>query len=85
MIPTVASMLQANYYGWFERVSRGRYTLTASGKQALIEYAHVIQASRTIISNQTLSIPVRPILTRALCIHTADKQPSAIATVSISE
>lgn len=43
--PTVALMLQHNYYGWFERVSRGRYTLTAVGVQALIEYAHVVQTS----------------------------------------
>jgi hypothetical protein len=42
--PTVASMLQANYYGWFERKSRGTYMLTAEGKHALIEYAHVLQA-----------------------------------------
>jgi len=41
--PTVALMLQHNYYGWFERVSRGRYTLTAVGVQALIEYAHIVQ------------------------------------------
>jgi hypothetical protein len=41
--PTVASMLQDNYYGWFERISRGRYVLTLMGQQALIEYAHVLQ------------------------------------------
>ncbi len=43
--PTVALMLQHNYYGWFERISRGKYTLTAVGVQALIEYAHVVQTS----------------------------------------
>ncbi|MEX1031703.1 MAG: DUF2161 family putative PD-(D/E)XK-type phosphodiesterase [Paenibacillaceae bacterium] len=41
--PMVASILQDNYYGWFERISRGRYVLTSMGQQALIEYAHVLQ------------------------------------------
>lgn len=39
---TVASILQDNHYGWFERIARGRYTLTAVGQQALIEYAHIV-------------------------------------------
>ena len=43
--PQVALLLQHNYYGWFERVSRGTYTLTAQGKQALIEYANIVEAS----------------------------------------
>lgn len=36
-------MLQHNYYGWFERVSRGRYRLTPFGEAALDEYAAVLQ------------------------------------------
>lgn len=38
------SILQKNYYGWFERVRRGVYTLTPAGKQALTAYAEVIAA-----------------------------------------
>jgi hypothetical protein len=41
--PSIASILQHNYYGWFERIVRGRYALTALGQQALTEYAHIVQ------------------------------------------
>ncbi|WP_256719076.1 DUF2161 family putative PD-(D/E)XK-type phosphodiesterase [Paenibacillus odorifer] len=40
-VPTAAAMLQNNYYGWFHRVSRGRYTLTPAGHTALVEYAAI--------------------------------------------
>ena len=40
-VPTAAAMLQNNYYGWFQRVSRGRYTLTPGGHAALVEYATI--------------------------------------------
>ncbi|OMD43309.1 hypothetical protein BSK56_24015 [Paenibacillus borealis] len=40
-VPGAASFLQKNYYGWFFRVGRGRYTLTAAGTAALIEYADI--------------------------------------------
>lgn len=33
--PDAARILQANVYGWFERVERGVYTLTDSGRTAL--------------------------------------------------
>lgn len=39
-----ASLLQDNHYGWFERVSRGRYKLTDAGIAALNEYASVVSA-----------------------------------------
>lgn len=37
----VPVMLQKNYYGWFERVSPGRYRLSAAGREALEDFAHV--------------------------------------------
>ncbi|WP_339316452.1 DUF2161 family putative PD-(D/E)XK-type phosphodiesterase [Paenibacillus sp. FSL R10-2734] len=40
-VPTAAAMLQHNYYGWFHRVSRGRYSLTPAGQAALVEYAAI--------------------------------------------
>lgn len=40
-VPKAAAMLQHNYYGWFHRVSRGRYTLTPAGQAALVEYAAI--------------------------------------------
>ncbi|MDO3408813.1 DUF2161 family putative PD-(D/E)XK-type phosphodiesterase [Saccharibacillus sp. CPCC 101409] len=39
-----AGILRDNHYGWFERVSRGRYRLTESGRAALNEYAAVVAA-----------------------------------------
>ena len=33
-----------NHYGWFKRVSRGIYTLSEEGKEALITYQDVIEA-----------------------------------------
>ncbi|MBY9080445.1 hypothetical protein KIH86_07200 [Paenibacillus sp. HN-1] len=40
-VPAAAAILQANYYGWFSRVARGRYCLTAAGQAALLQYAAV--------------------------------------------
>ncbi|WP_182914954.1 DUF2161 family putative PD-(D/E)XK-type phosphodiesterase [Paenibacillus thiaminolyticus] len=37
-----AAILQRNYYGWFERISRGVYALTGEGREALERYAHVV-------------------------------------------
>lgn len=38
-----ASILQKNYYGWFRRVSRGVYALTALGEQALEDFRDVVR------------------------------------------
>ncbi len=34
-VPNVASILQSDVYGWFERVERGVYTITPKGRQGL--------------------------------------------------
>jgi len=34
-VPNVASILQSDVYGWFERVERGIYTITPKGRQGL--------------------------------------------------
>jgi hypothetical protein len=34
-VPRAASILHADYYGWFERVERGVYTLTPKGRRGL--------------------------------------------------
>ncbi|WP_405109568.1 DUF2161 family putative PD-(D/E)XK-type phosphodiesterase [Paenibacillus sp. FSL K6-1217] len=44
-VPGAAAILQKNYYAWFFRVGRGRYTLTAAGQAALIEYAAIAEIS----------------------------------------
>ncbi|MFW6362641.1 MAG: DUF2161 family putative PD-(D/E)XK-type phosphodiesterase [Spirochaeta sp.] len=38
------AILRDNHYGWFERVSRGTYTLHDAGRQALKEYSHIVKA-----------------------------------------
>ncbi|AKG34029.1 DUF2161 family putative PD-(D/E)XK-type phosphodiesterase [Paenibacillus durus] len=40
-VPSAAAILQNNYYGWFQRIARGRYILAAAGNAALLEYAAV--------------------------------------------
>lgn len=42
-IAKAPSILQKNYYHWFERVERGVYQLSPLGYQALVDYAQVIQ------------------------------------------
>ncbi len=37
-VPTAGQILLANYYGWFERVEKGVYTLTAVGHEALMRW-----------------------------------------------
>ena len=41
--PKVVNILQMNYYGWYERVSKGVYQLTEAGYQALDDYQHVVE------------------------------------------
>ena len=38
-VTRAATLLRANHYGWFERVSRGTYMLTPKGRQALVAEA----------------------------------------------
>lgn len=40
---TCSSLLQKNYYGWFERVERGTYCLTEIGQNDLIKYEQVLK------------------------------------------
>jgi len=42
-----ASILQKDYYGWFERVERGVYRLRPAGTQALLQYADVLAVWHT--------------------------------------
>jgi hypothetical protein len=39
LAPDAAKILQGNVYGWFERIERGVYGLTASGHVALVTWA----------------------------------------------
>jgi hypothetical protein len=42
--PDAAKILQSNVYGWFERIERGVYSLTSSGRGALVTWAEHISA-----------------------------------------
>lgn len=44
-VGNAASILQQNYYGWFIRVAHGRYLLTDLGRQALLDYASILETS----------------------------------------
>ncbi len=39
LAPDAAKILQANVYGWFERIERGLYGLTLPGRVALAKWA----------------------------------------------
>ncbi len=38
VVPEAGGILQANYYGWFERASRGIYRLNQTGRAALLKW-----------------------------------------------
>ncbi|GIO52234.1 MULTISPECIES: DUF2161 domain-containing phosphodiesterase [Paenibacillus] len=42
-VPNAAAILQNNYYGWFQRISRGRYLLTPAGTADLERYAGILE------------------------------------------
>jgi hypothetical protein len=42
--PQAGRILQRNVYGWFERLARGTYGLTAGGRRALIRFADALPA-----------------------------------------
>jgi hypothetical protein len=43
-VAKAATMLQSDVYGWFQRVARGRYTLSEKGLAASRDYAETIPA-----------------------------------------
>ena len=44
LAPDAAKILQGNVYGWFERIERGLYGLTSSGRVALVTWANHVSA-----------------------------------------
>ena len=42
--PDAAKILQGNVYGWFERIERGLYGLTSSGRVAVVTWADHVSA-----------------------------------------
>ncbi len=41
-VSRASSILQKDHYGWFERVSRGKYQLSPGGIQAVLDYQDAI-------------------------------------------
>lgn len=41
-IGTAGAILHDNYYGWFERIAKGKYKLSMLGQESLTQYASVI-------------------------------------------
>jgi hypothetical protein len=37
-VPNAASILQSDFYGWFERIERGVYAITPKGRQGLEQF-----------------------------------------------
>jgi len=42
-IANSGSILRSNYYGWYERVERGKYKLHPAGQKALVEYEEIVE------------------------------------------
>jgi hypothetical protein len=42
LAPDAAKILQGNVYGWFERIERGLYGLTSSGRVALVNWSTMV-------------------------------------------
>jgi hypothetical protein len=55
--PDVAKILQGNVYDWFQRIERGLYGLTPSGRQALVTWADHISVEATPIKPAALKQP----------------------------
>ncbi|MBV9860070.1 MAG: hypothetical protein JO038_08200 [Alphaproteobacteria bacterium] len=56
-VPRAAQILQRNVYGWFARVGRGTYALTASGDKALAHFAGAVSA---LAAHAPASVPAAP-------------------------
>jgi len=56
LAPDAAKILQGNVYGWFERIERGLYGLTSSGRVGLVTWVDHIPAEAA----QDLAEPPTP-------------------------
>jgi hypothetical protein len=53
LAPDVAKILQGNVYGWFERIERGLYQLTSSGRIALVTWGDHVSAEASASGGPT--------------------------------
>ena len=47
-----AKILQGNVYGWFERIQRGLYGLTSSGRVALVTWSTTFPPRTTLFTSE---------------------------------
>ena len=52
LAPDAAKILQGNVDGWFERIERGLYGLTSSGRVALVTWADQFPSRRAPVLSQ---------------------------------
>jgi hypothetical protein len=55
LAPDAAKILQNNVYGWFERMERGLYGLTSTGRAALVTWADHVCAEAKAMGDTRLS------------------------------
>lgn len=50
--PKTGSILQKNYYGWFERVSKGLYRISSEGDRSLADYSELVDYFLNVHASQ---------------------------------
>ena len=58
--PKTLTILSSNFYGWFQRVDRGVYTITAAGRDAFAEYPELVARYRAQIAEQESLVQASP-------------------------
>ncbi len=54
------SILRSNFYGWFERVERGVYALSAKGREELDGYPSLVFRCHDELHTASVSTPEHP-------------------------
>jgi hypothetical protein len=65
LAPYAAKILQGNVYGWFERIERGLYGLTSSGRVALVKWSTMVPSKTTLFSAPAPPAKIRPAMAQA--------------------
>jgi hypothetical protein len=55
--PKTQSILYGNFYGWFDRIGPGLYTLRPQGRQEVAGYPKLVKRYRALAERQTLLKP----------------------------
>ena len=66
LAPDAAKILQGNVYGWFERIERGLYGLTSSGRVALVKWSTMFPSRTTVFSAPAPPAKIRLAMAQAV-------------------